>query len=384
MPTPSFDNWTSLFLLAAVQGLFSCIVFTWKLRKTQSPFRWLIGMGALFSITLIAYVLYWTGYQRNFPYLLLLADYFPWLFGPFYYFYFRGVFTQQRFQRSDWLHLLPFLLFFFFRSPLYFIPMFAIGAKEPSYFVQLIWKLIRLTPWIKIIHMTAYALLVHQSFFALSRTAPFIKHWYTWLNVFFAGFIASYTAYFVLVQMPFFNTQWDYMVSLSMTIFIYGLATTGYLQPDIFATALAPATPPSDKYRNSGLTAAAAQQLQERLIQLMENQKLYQDSELRLEKLADMLGTSRHHLSQLINEQLGQSFFDYINTLRIEEARQLLVSTPKKEWTIIEIAYQVGFNNKVSFNAAFKKQTGLTPSQYRKINYAKTEKNNAPSLHRSY
>lgn len=69
------------------------------------------------------------------------------------------------------------------------------------------------------------------------------------------------------------------------------------------------------------------------------------------------------------------NFFEYINSLRITEAMELLKDKGKSRLTIIEVAYQVGFNNKVSFNAAFKKQTGVTPTEYRKqhLNAAEPE-----------
>ncbi|MFN7115733.1 MAG: helix-turn-helix domain-containing protein [Saprospiraceae bacterium] len=366
MPAPSFDTWTSLFLLAAVQGLFVSTVFAWKLRQTRSPFHWLIAVAVLFSLTLLAYVLYWTGYQRYFPYLLGIIEPFPFLFGPFFYFYFRQVFTQQAFQRQDWLHLLPFLLYFAARLPMYFL--FATQKMPSESLYLLIWvKMMPIVPWLKVGHMVVYALLIHWKFTALSRSTPQVRRWYAWLNLCFAGFILSYAAYFFLVRMPFFNSEWDYMVSFSMTGFIYLLAGVGYVQPQVFGWTCQPPDQHNAKYKNSGLTPAAAQQLQERLTELMEREKYYQDSELRLEKLADLLGTTRHHLSQVINDRLGQSFFDYINTLRIEEAKRLLATTTKTQMNVIEIAYQVGFNNKVSFNATFKKLTNLTPSQYRNL-----------------
>jgi AraC-like DNA-binding protein len=60
------------------------------------------------------------------------------------------------------------------------------------------------------------------------------------------------------------------------------------------------------------------------------------------------------------------SFFEYINSLRIEEAKSLLADPNKHKLNVIEIAYQVGFNNKVTFNTTFKKSTGITPTEYRR------------------
>ena len=62
------------------------------------------------------------------------------------------------------------------------------------------------------------------------------------------------------------------------------------------------------------------------------------------------------------------NFFDFINQFRIDEARSILKNPEKKQFTVLEILYEVGFNSKSSFNTAFKKHTGLTPTQYRKKN----------------
>ena len=96
----------------------------------------------------------------------------------------------------------------------------------------------------------------------------------------------------------------------------------------------------------------------------MQTNKLYIQSDISLDKLATSTGISKHYLSQAINENLKMNFFEYINTLRINEAKELLLK-PKEELNVIEVAYQVGYNNKVSFNKAFKTITGVTPTEFR-------------------
>ena len=73
-----------------------------------------------------------------------------------------------------------------------------------------------------------------------------------------------------------------------------------------------------------------------------------------------------HALSQLINEELGQNFFDYINSFRIQEFERRLVDPRNAHVSILGIAMDVGFNSKSSFNTAFRKFKGMTPSEYRK------------------
>jgi AraC-like DNA-binding protein len=104
----------------------------------------------------------------------------------------------------------------------------------------------------------------------------------------------------------------------------------------------------------------------ERLKIYMEQEKPYLDSSLTLQKLAGQLEMSSRDLSILINHELGQHFFDFVNKYRIKEATGILENKEKSDVTVLEILYEVGFNSKSSFNTAFKKHTNLTPTQYRK------------------
>ncbi|ASK29662.1 hypothetical protein CEY12_05890 [Chryseobacterium sp. T16E-39] len=101
-----------------------------------------------------------------------------------------------------------------------------------------------------------------------------------------------------------------------------------------------------------------------RLISYMENNKPYLDFDLTLQKLAAQMDLPEKELSILINQKIGKHFFDFINEYRIEDAKILLKDQP--ELTVLEILYEVGFNSKSSFYTAFKKETGITPSNYRK------------------
>jgi len=147
---------------------------------------------------------------------------------------------------------------------------------------------------------------------------------------------------------------------------IYFIAWFGYLQPKVFqGFSLKEAIVTPEKYKNSPLNDSLGGELLTILDASMNDKKMFLDPEIRLEKLATNLGIKKHLLSQLINEKKGMSFFEYINSLRVEEAKLLLKQTSKKQLTVIEIAYMVGFNNKVSFNSTFKKITGKTPTEFR-------------------
>ena len=97
----------------------------------------------------------------------------------------------------------------------------------------------------------------------------------------------------------------------------------------------------------------------------MVTEKPYLNPSLNIRKLAEEIQINFRDLSVLINQNLKQHFFDFVNEYRIEDAKEILKNPTKKEFTVLEILYEVGFNSKSSFNTAFKKHTGLTPTQFR-------------------
>ena len=97
----------------------------------------------------------------------------------------------------------------------------------------------------------------------------------------------------------------------------------------------------------------------------MEQERPFTDGDLTIQKLADKLSIPAPHLSQTINERLGKSFPDFINSYRIEEAKKKLLDPALKHLSILGIAEEVGFSSKSSFNSVFKKITGITPSEFR-------------------
>lgn len=117
------------------------------------------------------------------------------------------------------------------------------------------------------------------------------------------------------------------------------------------------------KYRSSSLSVEDQNAILGRLSTLMKIEKPFLKPEFSLPDLAGRLKTSTHQLSQVINEGLGKSFFELTAEYRVEEAKQLLKDQPNIK--VEEIAEQVGYHSKSSFNTAFKKLTGKTPSEWR-------------------
>ncbi|MDY8137955.1 helix-turn-helix domain-containing protein [Aquimarina sp. 2201CG5-10] len=109
----------------------------------------------------------------------------------------------------------------------------------------------------------------------------------------------------------------------------------------------------------------AFSQLKSRLESVLDKEKLYLDNELTLIKLAEKIATTDKKLSALLNQYMQISFYDIINRYRTEAVKKMIDSDSYKDYTLLGIAYECGFNSKASFNRIFKKETGLSPSQYK-------------------
>lgn len=137
-----------------------------------------------------------------------------------------------------------------------------------------------------------------------------------------------------------------------------------------FASLLAPAAQaepdaadPKIKYEKSALSDEQIDRIAAKVEQAMAQDKLYLNPNLSLRDLAAHIATYPNYVSQTMNSRLGATFFDFINGWRIRDAMPRLAQTDEQ---VTNIAYDVGFNSRSSFYNAFKKEAGLTPTQYRK------------------
>ncbi len=121
-----------------------------------------------------------------------------------------------------------------------------------------------------------------------------------------------------------------------------------------------------DKYRSSGLGKPQLEGIQQSLEDLMNETAAFKDTDLNLAKLAERLEVTPHQLSQTINVLYRKSYSDYVNHLRVEEVKRLLLSRDFAGQKIATIAYESGFNSLSTFYSIFKKETGLSPKQFQK------------------
>jgi AraC-like DNA-binding protein len=158
-----------------------------------------------------------------------------------------------------------------------------------------------------------------------------------------------------------------FLIVASITInwlFANYLVYRGLNQPNAFSGLKTP-----DKYSGSNITMEKSSTMAINLKYFMQDKKPFLNPDLTIKDLSDELTIHPKFLSQVINSQFDQNFFDYINQYRVKEAQGIISDNSDEKMTILEILYEVGFNSKSSFNKAFKKYTGKTPTEFKKLAY---------------
>ena len=177
---------------------------------------------------------------------------------------------------------------------------------------------------------------------------------FIWVRNIFLGITLMWLAYII-------GAVWNFPGFIIWAVlYTFGV----YLLTCILLTYYYDAVKPKEKYKDSAITPDQKRIFLEGLNRAIEMDQVHKMPNISLRGLAKELIINPNALSQVINENFNQNFPDFINTLRIKEAKNLL--TPSNDYLkIASIASDCGFNTLSAFNAAFKKNTGLTPSEYR-------------------
>ena len=186
--------------------------------------------------------------------------------------------------------------------------------------------------------------------------------WLKKLTVLMFGLMGVFTLALIFFLLTKYVAVIENVLALSRAAVVYAIGYIAIKQPGIISGVLP--EKPVEKYQHSPLPSEQAQQYADRLLQFMDDEKPYLNSDLKLPDLANRLSISTNHLSQVLNRNLQVNFFDFVNQYRVKEAQQKLLDPQFRHLTNLAIAYDSGFSSKASFNRVFKKHTGKTPSQF--------------------
>lgn len=389
LPDITLNFWIFFFIGLSFIGAFFSIKLIAVPRLNDRASKALGLYLLLQSLALLESCLYWTNYNFRVPELYSSTSLFALLYGPLLLIYFDSVFETPKPLLSYSLHFVPFLVMVGLKMPFYFSsPEIKFLHPEQAALSYIVFGHVDYSEIVKIAHLSIYGFILLRQIRAYPGIG-YLRPWANWILIFFISFIVLTALYWVIVVAQEITTLRDYFISLSACGSIILMAWFGdryeklkegepiieSLWPPVkqshtsYPVEVAVEEIPSDdvKYKNSGLPPSLAKKLAADLQQLMSKEQLYKENNLKLETLAEKLNSNRHFVSQVINQFYNTNFFDFINSNRIDEAKRLLVGGDE-EMNIIEIAYAVGYNNKVTFNTVFKRFTGLTPTEYRKQN----------------
>lgn len=401
-----FSIVSTLYLLGAAHGAFLAAML---LTQKSGPYRANLYLGCytiLFVITLLDYALVDAGLVYSLSYVHVLFWPREFLFGVLIYFYTREL-TQPGtapLRGWQWCHFIPAALHIIITWPLLLMPSEVhwrvLIDDAPSTMLEQIWwwLLDDFELILSVLHVAIYLLLALS---LLKRHQGHVKRSYAnlekvslrWLQNLLRGTLLIYLFWMAdsLVSVDDQATDWaEISLGLAMVCLIYTMSFMGLKQVKVFSgqvSALASGdketapldaninTPPfklvhdierqeKQKYQNSSLSPEMCAQLMLELEQLMQEQKLYRDNTLSLPDLAESMGVSVNYLSQVINQQAGLNFFDFVNRYRVSDVQNQLQKNP--QINVLEAAFAAGFNSKSAFYAAFRKHTGQTPTQYKK------------------
>jgi AraC-like DNA-binding protein len=380
-PTYQLDIFTAIIFLGVVQGLFLSYFFLNK-RIRRKPSSLYLGF-IMLSLSLIIFEIFLnhTGYMFNVLRIDNFSEPLNFAIPPLMYFYIYASITRK-IPRRVWIHLLPLVFWaiysiWYYIQPIEMKQLHYLDYHNPGMNIQLPdvpyhddpLGLRKYVNELVMLQLTSYLIasiiFISRSFRSLGISFfAWKKKPISWLrNFIFLMFAILVT--FVLVKSLFQADIGDYLIGSLIAFVIYATSFNVIRVSDFFRENIQDPLQPRKKYEKSALQEEEKAMILQKLKHCMEIEKDFKNPLVSLPSISRKLNTSVHHISQVINEKLGQTFFEMIALYRIEEAKLLLKDPSQDKLTIEDIADEVGYNSKSAFNRSFKKHTGLTPSTFR-------------------
>lgn len=320
--------------------------------------------------------LLFTGQMENIPGLFLINYSSIYIIGPLLYYYYKAFLNSQwKSYRSIWPHfLIPAILIIL---EMIMIPLIPSGTR--SYIIHSLFQY-RSDPFLVYIHIgfaaAGLSVISYQAFVLKDLVGLYGFRELKGIQLSFFIIIALGMICPIFFMIGLITQSMEYLRIGIFTFCLLELFTyfTAHRQPEFLN--IIKKEIHKKRYERTQLHDLDADVINARLLELMEEDKMYEDENISLGYLSEQLKITPHQLSEFLNRYRNVSFYTFVTTYRIEEARKLL--SEDTDLTILQIAYNVGFNSKSAFNSAFKKFTGTTPQSFR--NSKKQTKNNGSDL----
>jgi len=371
-----------------IQGILLALIIYFHPKSDRSVNIFLALFIVSLSLTAFTPLIYKiVGWQKSY-----YTGSLPLLPGPFLYLYvcsFKKLITWKKALP----HFIPFLLFTLIS---YFMINYLAGLYPGA--VDLPEAVLKnpasyLISTLRLSLLVIYCFLARRTLFSYQRslqqlfsdTSRINLDWVRWL---INGFLIIVILSIILVALMFvYPAHLNLLLALIVALlapYFYLAAYKGITQPTIWqnkpginkeqvveefkeAEKLEEVSEQKEKTRQqkAGLFDGKMEEIAARIVTAMEVEKLFQETELTLQNLADKLSCPSYQISLAINDGLNKNFYDLVNGYRVEEAKKLLLSEKNRNYTILSVGFEAGFNSKTTFNTVFKKFTGFTPSEFR-------------------
>lgn len=295
------------------------------------------------------------------------------LFNPAFYLYSRSLVQADfKLHPTQLLHLLPFVFFEIF-AYIYKEPYILFGyfKFDTTYWFRLAFAIASLVSWATYNYTTARIIYKHRVRLVNEFSNIESNKRITWL--FFV--VIFYNLYCILLLVSgIFNVFMHIEYPLSpiinystLLVLVYVFGFYGLQQEMIFKKDLTFSIP-TDSEKNSVFLISEEQAvtIKKHLYSYFKNNRPYLNPDLSMDMLSQALGYPKHHITEVLNKEIGKNFFQFVNEYRVEAVKEML--STKSYFSIEAIGYECGFNSKSSFFSTFKKATGLTPLQYKSAN----------------
>ena len=366
-----FNLLNTLVILGSLQGFLLALVFITNKKFRKKSNLHLALLIFVLSLLNLVNALRETQWGKGVAILDFLPVYWFYLI-PFtlYFFIHYLLHPDYQFNKRDYLFLLPVGIHFSFRLVLFFLFMTKYEwLMEHRQLIRVCGNYFEIGAMVFTLVVLVIDLrkLNNYQSHLVDNYADIESQSLNWVKYTMLASLVLWTlwAFPFLLDAP--SRIWYYPLFLGQGLITYWLGYVMYAKRDLFETseilsekALHPPSETTTELSNR------TDEHYEKLLRLIEEEKLFKNPELSMTLLAAKMQLSNGYLSQIINQKEGKNFFEFINTYRVEEVKKNLGDPAFDHFSILGIALEAGFKSKSTFNAVFKKMTGQTPSAYKR------------------
>lgn len=362
-----------LYAIGAFQGLLlsGLLLFTSNVSYASRILAcWCVFLAAgLFSMLITQ-----TGEFAPYTAWFIWTGFLPASYGALLYLYCRHSVLDDRFSAKDLLHLLPIASCYLLNIDLVFAP----ELLEQAYLEGAGPDSARFTLGSLVMYLQAFIYAGYTAHFiyryqrlAQNNVANFNPDIFDWLWIVqsFNLIIWSTKAAAAVLSD---NTVVIIVGDFLIVVLIYTIGMAQWRNSTLFKIAIPDkeGSPESGSESSSKTTGALDEDTRSKLLDMlvhyMNSQQAFLQSELSLQRLSEAVGVSTHHLSEVLNQEEGSNFYNFVNGFRIDYVCQRI--NEDRDIKLLDLGLKAGFSSKSTFNSVFKKHTGMTPSQFRSRN----------------